>query len=343
MRSNAGIWQSRIFPKADTALILVVDSINICYAGQMSDQQSDVDVDKLRAFNRVYTSRLGLLRPRLDQSPFSLTEARLLYELATRPVSTAAAIARDLGIDRAQLSRTLARFAERGLVTAHDDPTHGRNKLLALTKAGRAAFAALEGNTREAVAGLIGRYSPPRRARLLQAATLMTEILEDARGEVRLRGLEPGNIGWIVHRQAVLYAEEFGWNADYEALIARILADFHQTFDPSREAAWVAEINGRVVGSIFLVKGDTEGIGKLRLLYVEPDTRRAGIGAMLVSACIERARAVGFHRLELWTNSVLSAARRIYEGAGFQLIRETPHHSFGHDLIGQTWSLDLHG
>ena len=308
----------------------------------MLDQKSDTSVDILRAFNRAYTNRLGLLRPRLDQSPFSLTEARVLYELANRPVSTAAAIARDLEVDRAQLSRTLARFANRGLVVTRDDPNHGRNKLLVLTEAGHSAFAALEGNTRQAVAKLIEKYPPPRRAKLLQAAVQMTEILEGAVGETQLRGLKPGDLGWVIHRQAVLYAEEFGWNADYEALIAGILADFHRSFDETREAAWIAEVSGRIVGSIFLVKGDTEGIGKLRLLYVEPDTRGMGVGATLVSACIERARVVGYDRLDLWTNNVLASARRIYERAGFKLIDEAPHHSFGCDLIGQTWSLDLH-
>jgi len=148
-------------------------------------------------------------------------------------------------------------------------------------------------------------------------------------------------MGWIIHRQAVLYAEEYGWNGDYEALVARILADFHQSFDPTRDAAWIAEMDGRIAGSIFLVHGDEPDVGKLRLLYVERDARGAGVGRMLVAACVDRARAVGYKRLDLWTNSVLTAARRIYERAGFVLVDEAPHHSFGKDLIAQTWSLAL--
>ena len=156
-----------------------------------------------------------------------------------------------------------------------------------------------------------------------------------------LRGLKPGDLGLVTARQAILYTEEYGWNAEYEALVARILADFQQSFDPAREGAWIAEIDGRMVGSIFLVRGDTPDTGKLRLLYVEPDARGAGVGKMLVAACIDRAREVGFRRLDLWTNSILSAARSIYQRAGFELVDETPHHSFGKDLVGQTWSLAL--
>lgn len=158
---------------------------------------------------------------------------------------------------------------------------------------------------------------------------------------VVLRGLQPGDLGLVVHRQAILYAREYGWNSDYEALVARIVADFRQSFDPAREAAWIADIDGRMVGSVFLVRTKDPGTGKLRLLYVEPEVRGLGVGRMLVDACIERARSVGYGRLELWTNSVLTSARRVYERAGFELVDEEPHHSFGHDLVGQTWSLDL--
>lgn len=158
---------------------------------------------------------------------------------------------------------------------------------------------------------------------------------------VALRGLQPGDLGLVVHRQAILYTREYGWNNDYEGLVARIVADFQQSFDPAREAAWVADIDGRMVGSVFLVQTGDPQVGKLRLLYVEPDARGFGVGRMLVDACVERARAVGYARLELWTNSVLTSARRLYERAGFELVEEAPHHSFGHDLVGQTWSLDL--
>ena len=160
-------------------------------------------------------------------------------------------------------------------------------------------------------------------------------------GTLILRDPRPGDLGWVIHRQALLYAQDYGWNADYEALIARILADFQQSFDPAAEAAWIAEMDGRIVGSIFLVRGDTPDVARLRLLYVEPETRGAGVGSALVGACIDRARSVGYARLELWTNSILTAARHLYERASFVLIEEAPHHSFGKPLVGQTWSLDL--
>jgi DNA-binding MarR family transcriptional regulator/GNAT superfamily N-acetyltransferase len=300
------------------------------------------DVAALRAFNRVYTSRLGLLDAHLDQSPFTLSEARILYELANRTDPTGAEIARALRLDPAQISRTLKRFADRGLVATRDNPSHGRHQLLSLTDRGRAAFAALEANTRSAVGALLDGLPPFRRGQLISAAQTVTRIFEgEAAPRPVLRGLKPGDLGLVTARQAILYAEEYGWNGDYEALVARILADFHQCFDPTRDAAWIAEMDERMVGSIFLVHGDTPDVGKLRLLYVEPDARGAGIGQMLVAACVDRAREVGYERLDLWTNSVLSVARRIYERAGFVLVEETPHHSFGKDLVGQTWSLAL--
>lgn len=304
--------------------------------------RQEQDVAALRGFNRIYTSRLGLLDAHLDDSPFTLSEARILYELANRPDPTAAEIARALRLDPAQMSRTIKRFANRGLVATRDDPSHGRHQLLSLTEQGRAAFAALENNTRHAIGALLDGLPPFRRAAMLSAARSITRIFQDeAPPQPMLRGLEPGDLGMVIARQAILYAEEYGWNSDYEALVARILADFHQSFDPTRDVAWIAEMDGRIAGSIFLVHGDEPDVGKLRLLYVERDARGAGVGRMLVAACVDRARAVGYKRLDLWTNSVLAAARRIYERAGFVLVDETPHHSFGKDLIGQIWSLAL--
>jgi DNA-binding MarR family transcriptional regulator/GNAT superfamily N-acetyltransferase len=304
--------------------------------------EHDRDVATLRAFNRTYTARLGLLNAHLDQSPFTLSEARILYELAHRIDPTGAGLARALDLDPAQVSRTLKRFADRGLVETRDDPAHGRHQLLSLTASGRDAFAALEANTRIAIGGLLDALPPARRARLLSAADTIARVFaDDAPPRLILRDLRPGDLGLVTARQAILYAREYGWNADYEALVARILADFHGNFDPAREAGWIADMDGRMAGSIFLVKGDAAQVGKLRLLYVEPDARGAGVGAMLVDACIARARAVGYQRLDLWTNSVLTTARRLYERAGFALIDEAPHHSFGKDLVGQTWSLAL--
>lgn len=300
------------------------------------------DIATLRAFNRIYTRRLGLLNAHLDRSPFTLSEARILYELAHRHDPTAAEIARVLGLDRAQVSRTLKRFARRGLMTAREDPDHGRHQLLSLTRSGRAAFAELDRNTRAAVGTLLGTLAPLRRERLLAAArTISGLFVAEAAPELALRGLRPGDLGLVTARQAILYANEYGWNGDYEALVAHILAEFHQSFDPARDAAWIAEMDGVMVGSVFLVHGEDPAVGKLRLLYVEPAARGAGVGTRLVSACIERARAAGYQRLELWTNSVLTAARAIYQRAGFVLTEEKPHYSFGQHLLGQTWSLAL--
>lgn len=304
--------------------------------------QDDREVATLRAFNRIYTERLGLLNAHLDKSPFTLSEARILYELAHRTSPTGAGLSRALDLDPAQVSRTLKRFAARGLVQTRDDPGHGRHQLLSLTDPGRAAFAALEGNTRAAIGELLERLPRFRRVALLSAAEAITEIFaDDSPPCSTLRDLRPGDLGLVTARQAILYAAEYGWNADYEALVARILADFHSNLDPAREAGWIAEMDGRMVGSIFLVRGNTPEVGKLRLLYVEPDARGAGVGAMLVDTCVTRARQVGYRRLHLWTNSVLTAARRVYERAGFQLIDEAGHHSFGQDLVGQTWSMAL--
>jgi len=298
------------------------------------------DIAALRAFNRLYTRKLGLLNPHLDNSPFSLTEARVLYELAHRDEPTAAEITRALDLDPAQLSRTLKRFEARGLVETTEHPKGGRSRPIALTPTGRATYAALERNTRDAVGGLLDTLPAGKRRSLLQAAETIRQVFEPATG-ITLRDPRPGDLGWIIHRQAILYAEEYGWTQDYEALVASILARFVETFDPAREAAWVAEVNGRVVGSIFLVRGDAPGVGKLRLLYVEPEMRGTGVGKLLVEACVARARAVGYQTLVLWTNSVLTAARRLYERAGFVLVEEEPHHAFGHDLVSQTWSLKL--
>jgi len=306
----------------------------------MTDRH-DTDVATLRAFNRVYTSRLGLLDASYDGSPFTLSEARVLYELANRTDPMAAEIARALRLDPAQVSRTIKRFSERGLVTARENPAHGRHQLLTLTDEGRATFAALETNTRASVGTLIEGLHPLQRARLLEAAGAINEVFEGGAPEVVLRPLRPGDLGLVASRQAMLYASEYGWNGDYEALVAGILADFHRNFDPARDDAWIAQAGGRMVGSIFLVRGDAPGVAKLRLLYVEAQARGLGVGRRLVETCVARARALGYQRLDLWTVSVLAAARRLYEQAGFTLTHEAPGRQFGHELVDQTWSLDL--
>jgi DNA-binding MarR family transcriptional regulator/predicted GNAT family acetyltransferase len=300
------------------------------------------DVELLRSFNRTYTARLGLLDAHLGSSPFTLSEARILFELAHRDAPTAAEIARSLNLDRAQMSRTLKRFGGRGLVVAREDPEHGRHQLLELTPEGIAAFNELEEGARSGVRSLLDELPLHRRSRLLGAAASIRDMFQmNSAPTLLLRGLRPGDIGLIVHRQAILYAAEYGYDSSYEALIAQILADFHQTFDPEHDGAWIAELDGKMAGSIFLVNGGEPSVGKLRLLYVEPEARGAGVGKQLVNVCVERARAAGYKRLDLWTDGQLAPARRLYERAGFTRCETKRERHFGQDIESETWSLDL--
>ncbi|MDB5410784.1 MAG: MarR family transcriptional regulator [Rhodospirillales bacterium] len=302
-------------------------------------------VDEVRRFNRFYTRQIGLLDEHLSNSPFSLPEARVLYELASGKAETAAQISRSLSMDKGYLSRILSRFRARGLVTSRVSPDHAKHRLLSLTQAGRKAFAALERGTVDQMEALLSPLDPAATERLARAMQGIEAILSGAqapRSEAfTLRAPKVGDLGWVIHRQSVLYAEEYGWDRTYEGLASSILGEFVARFDPAKEHAWIAERDGKIAGSIFLVKSDDPSTAQLRLLYVEPSARGLGIGAALVAACIDRARANGCRTLMLWTNDVLVAARRLYEAAGFRLIAEERHRSFGHDLVGQTWTLEL--
>jgi DNA-binding MarR family transcriptional regulator/N-acetylglutamate synthase-like GNAT family acetyltransferase len=302
--------------------------------------------DEVRSFNRFYTLKIGLLNRSLPATDLSLPEARVLYELAQAPAEgrTAADIGRSLGMDKAHLSRIVARFIARGLARSEVSPNHRKHRLISLTKAGRTVFAGAEAAARAQVNALIEPIGAAGRNRLAEAMRDVRAALKDRDAEseeVSLRPLRPGDVGWIIHRQAVLYAQEYGWDWTYEGLASRILGSFVAEFDAAREDGWVAERGGAVVGSIFLMKSDDPAVAKLRLLYVEPSARGAGVGRMLVATCIARARELGYRQLTLWTNDILVAARHIYQAAGFRLVSEEPHHSFGHDLVGQTWTLDL--
>jgi DNA-binding MarR family transcriptional regulator/N-acetylglutamate synthase-like GNAT family acetyltransferase len=303
-------------------------------------------IDEVRSFNRFYTREIGLLNRSLPATDLSLPEARVLYELAQAPEGglTAAEIGRALRMDKAHLSRIVARFVTRGLAVSRVSPDHRKHRLLTLTDAGRKVFAAAEAGARAQVDALLEPVDANGRNRLVEAmrdirVTLRDREAED--GELILRPLRPGDLGWIIHRQAVLYTQEYGWDWTYEGLASRILSVFVAEFDPAREDGWVAERGGAIVGSIFLMKSDDPAVAKLRLLYVEPSARGAGVGRRLVATCIARARELGYRELTLWTNDILVAARRIYQAAGFRLVSEAPHHSFGHDLVGQTWTLGL--
>lgn len=302
-------------------------------------------IDEIRSFNRFYTRRIGLLDEHLSNSPFSLVEARVLYELARGEPGTAADLCRALDMDKAHLSRVLARLRGDGLVLAEPSPRHAKHRLLSLTSAGQAAFAALERGAKDQMAALLSPLGPADGERLSGAMSQIRAILERPASapdpSFVLRPPRVGDLGWVIHRQAALYAEEYGWDWTFEGLIAGIVGHFVTDFDPAREAVWIAERQGAIVGSIFLVRGDEDGVAKLRLLYVEKSTRGLGIGAALTKACIERAKACGYRRLTLWTNDILVAARRIYQAAGFKLVSEEKHRSFGHDLVGQYWALEL--
>jgi len=309
----------------------------------VAENEIDERVAAMRHFNRFYTRQIGVLQEGLLESPFSLTEVRVLYELAHRDNPTATELAADLGLDAGYLSRILRRFECSGLIDKTPSQTDGRRSHLRLTQQGRDAFAPLNQRSHDEVATLLGRLSAPEQTRLLDGMRTIEALLgaqPDERVPYLLRPHQPGDMGWIIHRHGVLYSQEYGWDEQFEALVAEIAASFLQHFDPKRERCWIAERDRAIVGSVFLVRQSDE-VAKLRLLLVEPAARGLGIGSRLVSECIRFARQVGYKTITLWTNDVLHAARHIYEKAGFRLVREEPHHSFGHDLVGQTWELTL--
>lgn len=302
-----------------------------------------VDVDAVRRFNRFYTKRIGVLHEGLLHSPFSLAEVRVLYELAHRKNPTATELAKELGIDAGYLSRILRRFERSGFVEKTPSDSDGRSRHLRLTQLGHATFAPLDQRSHDEIAALLGGLAPAEQARLIEAMRTIERLCGAHPAERTvyvLRPHQPGDMGWVVHRHGVLYAQEYGWDEQFEALVAEIVAAFIRNLDPKRERCWIAERDGAIVGCVFLVKQSDE-VAKLRLLLVEPSARGLGIGHRLVAECVRFARQSGYKTLTLWTNDVLVAARRIYQQAGFRLVHEAPYHSFGHDLVEQTWELAL--
>jgi DNA-binding MarR family transcriptional regulator/GNAT superfamily N-acetyltransferase len=305
--------------------------------------------DAIRAFNRFYTRQIGVLDEHLLGSPFSLTEMRVLYELAHRAAPTATELGRDLGLDAGYLSRILRRFEARRLLRRAPSPDDGRQSRLALTTAGRRAFAPLEKRARLQVGAMLGRLPGAHRNQVVGAMDTIQRLLEpqsavSAQGTTEpyvLRSQQSGDMGWVVHRHGALYRQEWGYNHEFEALVARIVADFLDRFDATRERCWIAERDGAIVGSVFLVKKSAT-VAKLRLLLVEPSARGLGLGRRLVDECIRFARETGYRKITLWTQSELTAARQIYERAGFELTGRKRHDSFGKkNLIAETWDLKL--
>ncbi|MFH9964039.1 GNAT family N-acetyltransferase [Streptomyces mirabilis] len=304
-------------------------------------------VQDIRSFNRFYTNVIGALDyGRHLYAPYTLTESRVLYELAHSPRTDAADLRGELSLDAGYLSRILNKFEQDGLIERTPSERDPRRRRITLTAQGRETAALLDERSRESVGALLATVPADDRPRLAEAMRTVRTLLSSGRPprseDVVLRDPGPGDLGWIVQRNAALYAAEYGWNADYEGLVARIVADFAEDHDPHLERVWIAELDGRPVGCVMCVRDDAPGSARLRLLLVEPDARGLRIGDRLVEAVIDFARDGGYRDLVLWTNDVLSAARRIYQRHGFVLVAEKPHRSFGADLTGQDWRLDLH-
>ncbi len=320
-------------------------------------------ISRVRAFNRDYTRRIGVLAEGLLDSPYSLTEVRVMYEIAHRSGVTAAELADELDLDRGYLSRLLKGFETKRLLARAASPEDGRRQHLRLTPAGLRVFEPLERRSQEQVKGMLTALDEERRGALLKGMEVIQRALEgsavaqtgDAKASdtstagiapreqhapVTLRPHRVGDMGWVVQRHGELYAREYGWNEDFEALVAEITVQFIRKLDANRERCWIAERDGKRVGCIFLVAKDAT-TAKLRLLLVEPETRGLGVGRTLVSECVKYAREVGYDKIVLWTQESLTAARHLYDQAGFQRIGREPHHSFGHDLVAETWELEL--
>jgi DNA-binding MarR family transcriptional regulator/N-acetylglutamate synthase-like GNAT family acetyltransferase len=303
----------------------------------------DDRVRAVRRFNRFYTKRLGLLQQGMVGSPFSLAEGRVLYELAHRDRPTASDLGKALDLDAGYLSRLLRGFGRRGLVAASASATDRRQRHLRLTASGRRASDKLDDGSQKAVGTLLRRLTAADQRRLVGAVQTIETLLGDSEpGRVPyiLRPPEPGDMGWVVQRHGSLYAEEYGYDRHFEGLVASIVGSFVEKFDPARERCWIAERDGETVGSVFLVR-KSEHVAKLRLLIVDPGARGLGIGARLVAECVKFARQAGYRKITLWTHSQLHAARHLYREAGFQLVHKQSVHSFGLDLVDETWDLHL--
>jgi DNA-binding MarR family transcriptional regulator/GNAT superfamily N-acetyltransferase len=310
----------------------------------------DRDIAAVRGFNRFYTRELGVLRKTYLDSPYSLGEARLLYEIAQRRSPTASDIARALDLDAGYLSRTLRNFEKRGLIRREVSAHDGRQSHLALSASGHRAFAPLDRRSQRDASRALAKLTPTDRARLVAAMHTIETLLGGeaaakgataaGRSEPRLRAPLPGDFGWIVKRHAEIYGQEYGWVAPFEGVCAQIVADFINKYDRKRERCWIAEIDGVNIGSVMLVK-DSAKVARIRLLLLEPSARGAGLGARLVDECIGFARRTRYQRITLWTHSVLSAARHIYQKAGFKLVRTERHNSWGRPVVSEHWDLEL--
>ena len=300
-------------------------------------------ISAVRHFNRFFTRQIGVLREGLLHSPYSLTEARIIFELAHHADLTASDLGNDLGLDAGYLSRILSKLEGENLIEKVRSVEDGRQRLINLTSKGQAAFAVLDNRSSDEILEMISELSESDRVRLVEAMHTIEGILNHSFKYAEpfyLRHHEAGDMGWVIQQHALLYSQTYAWDKSFEGLVAQICSDFVNNFDPQKERCWIAEMAGEQVGSVFCVKASEE-VAKLRLLLVSPKSRGLGLGTRLVQECIRFARRAGYKKLTLWTNDILVEARRIYEKEGFQLIKEEKHHSFGHDLVGQYWDLVL--
>lgn len=309
----------------------------------MTDDIVEERISTIRRFNRFFTRQIGVLREGLLHSPYSLTEARIIFELANRNNLTASDLCHELGLDAGYLSRILNKFEGQNLIEKTPSYDDRRQRLISLTPEGQNAFSLLDGRSRDEISEMLGELGNGDQIRLVEAMRAIESILDHGFKYAEpfyLRHHEAGDMGWVIHRHGLIYYQEYGWDESFEALVAQICADFINNYDPQKERCWIAEMQGEPVGSVFCVKAGEE-VAKLRLLLVDPKARGLGLGTRLVQECIRFARHSGYKKLTLWTNDCLVEARHIYEKHGFKLVEEEPHHSFGRDLIGQNWDLPL--
>ena len=298
--------------------------------------------DQVRAFNRFYTKQIGLLRDGYLKTPFSLTQARVLYELGSHPGIRWSELFEELALDAGYLSRLVKNFEARGLIRREVSGEDRRVSHLSLTAKGRAEFQKLNSRSQAEIEAMLAKLSGPQQQRLVASMNSIRQLLEPQKEDepIEIRAHRPGDIGWVIARHGELYTQEYNWDSTFEGLVAEIAGNFLKDFDPEREHCWIAERSGDRVGCVFLVK-KSKSVAKLRLLLVDPAARGSGLGTRLVDECVNFARRAGYRKLILWTNDILHAARRIYERCGFVLVKEEKHHSFGHDLVGQFWELKL--
>lgn len=302
---------------------------------------SDETVAIVRRFSRFYTRRIGVLQEAFLGTDLSLPEGRIVYEIALRKRPTATEIAADLGLDAGYMSRLVKGLEGRDLIVRSPSESDARQSILSLSAKGRKAFDSINRRSEQEVGALLASLTAADRRRLSTSLIDVERLLGDsAPGDCTFRDLKPGDIGWIVHRHGALYAQEYGLDATFEALVAKVAGEFVEKFDSAWERVWIAEVDGQVVGSVFLTR-KSKTIAQLRLLYVEPEMRGRRIGRRLVEACMAHAKSLGYRRMTLWTNDVLSAARTIYKSTGFEMIKSEPYHGFGRDMVGETWERDL--